>query len=573
MASKLTNNQILLNEYIKQEYSENPDYANREDEFFEFFSSSQILKDFALSDEEIENGICGGSHDGGCDSIYLLADGVLQDENESPFETTKKDVPIEFYIIQSKNIASFGEDAIMKWKTTCDNLFDMDNNFDLFQDRYNKKVIDLFDLFRTIRINLVRQSPKICIKFFYVSKGIDVHPNVQKQADELCDNLRKLVANPTVEVRFKFINANDLYELANKKINNDFMLRFTVNPQTSDTYDYFIGTVKLSDYFKFITNDNGELCRHIFEANIRDYQGNIAVNKDIQETLTAPSSENFWWLNNGVTIICTNAKPATGKEIIIHDPEIVNGLQTSTEIFKFFSQFPSKRENDIREILVRIIVPENDDSRDKIIFSTNNQTQIQKSSLRATDAIHRQIEMYFKTRDLFYDRRKNYYKNLGKKANQIISLPFLSQCLISVLLQSPNSARARPSTLLTDDEIYKKLYPENKGLDGFYNVAFVGKKVDNILRSFSGYQNTQKTDIRFYVIYAIFTTVLKKEVTSFVDVAKINLSLFSENLIKETTDMVFNLYMQLGGTDKIAKGSDFIISLKKKLSQSIIKVK
>jgi hypothetical protein len=41
--------------------------------------------------------------------------------------------------------------------------------------------------------------------------------------------------------------------------------------------------------------------------------------------------------------------------------------------------------------------------------------------------------MYFKTRDLFYDRRKNYYKNMGKKASQIISLPFLSQCLISVL--------------------------------------------------------------------------------------------------------------------------------------------
>jgi hypothetical protein len=90
MATKLTNNQVLLNEYIKQEYSENPEYEDREDDFFEFFAASQVLKDSALSDEEIENGICGGSLDGGCDAIYLFADGMLQDENASSFDTSKK---------------------------------------------------------------------------------------------------------------------------------------------------------------------------------------------------------------------------------------------------------------------------------------------------------------------------------------------------------------------------------------------------------------------------------------------------------------------------------------------------
>jgi hypothetical protein len=425
MPLKLTNNQILLNEYIKQEFSDYPEYANREDEFFQFFTSSQILKEYALSDEEIESGVCGGAHDGGCDSIFLFADGALQDENELPFDTSKKDAPIEFYILQSKNSVSFSEDAIMKWKTTCDNLFNMDNDFNLYQDRYNKKVLDLFDLFRKIRINLVRKNPKISIKFFYISKGIDIHPNVQKQADELLEKVRGIISNSSVDVLFKFINADHLYELAVKKANDDFLLKFTVNPLTNDVSEFFIGTVQLKEYYKFIIDENGKLLRHIFEANIRDYQGRVAVNKDIRETLENLSSENFWWLNNGVTMICSSAKLTTGKEILIHDPEIVNGLQTSTEIYNYFSQFANKEIDDIRELLVRIIVPTNEDTRDKIIFSTNNQTQIQKSSLRATDTIHRQIEMYFKTRDLFYDRRKNYYKNIGKKANQIISLPFL----------------------------------------------------------------------------------------------------------------------------------------------------
>ena len=356
------------------------------------------------------------------DFTYSLM-GFLQDENVLTIDPSKKDVTIDYCIIQSKNTTSFGEDTIMKWKTTCENLFNMETDFDSLQDRYNKKVRDLFDLFRKIRISMVRKNPKINIKFYCITKGIDIHPNVKEQAN------------------------------------------------------YFIETVKIADYYKFMTDENGELLRHIFESNIRDYQGNIAVNRDIQETLKNPSSENFWWLNNGVTIIGSSARSSTEKEILIHDPEIVNGLQTSTEIHKYYSQSPNELDNDQREILVRIIIPANDDSRDKIIFSTNNQTRIQKSSLRATDTIHRQSEMFFKTREFFYDRHKNYYKNLGKKANQIISLQFLSQCLISVLLQSPNSARTRPSTLLTEIDIYKKLYPKNQGLDGFYNIAFTGKKL------------------------------------------------------------------------------------------------
>ena len=67
-------------------------------------------------------------------------------------------------------------------------------------------------------------------------------------------------------------------------------------------------------------------------------------------------------------------------------------------------------ETESRNVLVRIIVPESEEARDNIIFATNNQTNIPKSSLRVTDTIHLQIEMYFKSRGLYYDRRKNYYK-------------------------------------------------------------------------------------------------------------------------------------------------------------------
>ena len=48
----------------------------------------------------------------------------------------------------------------------------------------------------------------------------------------------------------------------------------------------------------------------------------------------------------------------------------------------------------------------------------------------------------------------------------------MAQCLISIILRKPDFARARPSTLLTDDETYAFLYEENQNLEAYYKVAF-----------------------------------------------------------------------------------------------------
>ncbi|MBJ6359721.1 AIPR family protein [Paenibacillus sp. GCM10012307] len=564
MGNGLTNTQVLLNAYIKQEHEENPHYS-REDDFFEFFAVSQVLKEYDLSDEEIENGLCDATLDGGCDGIFLFADGSLLDENASTFENIKKGSNLDIYIFQTKNTVSFREDALMKWKTTCSNLFDMDKNMDIFKDRYNSKVRSLFELFRKVYIGLVRKSPKVSIRFCYVTKGSEVHSNVQKQAEELCLMIKELFPNPSTSINVNFIGANRLYELANKIIDNEFTLVLSENPITNASSKVFVALVNLAEYYKFMVNENNELIRHIFEANVRDYQGNVQVNKDINDTLENSVNENFWWLNNGATIIASNATLVTGKTLVLNDPEIVNGLQTSTEIYNYFTKYPERLEIESRDLLVRVIVPTTEDSRDKIIFATNNQTPIQKSSLRATDTIHRQIEMYFKGKDLYYDRRKNYYKNNGKKPAQIVSLPFLSQCLIAVLLQSPNDSRARPSTLLADDDRYDTLYKSDQDLDVFYHIAYVGKLVENILKTKCDYTTTQASDIKFYVLYTLFAKLSKKIKVTSKDVIPLRPDCVSEEFIVETATEIFKMYTELGGTDRVAKSTELITTLKSKL--------
>src|SRR5439155_14465634 len=97
-------------------------------------------------------------------------------------------------------------------------------------------------------------------------------------------------------------------------------------PKIMASGEGYVCLVPLKNFFDFISDSEKELLRHIFESNVRDYQGNVKVNKEIHETLVGVGKEEFWWLNNGVTILASDVYAATGEKLIISDPQIVNGL-------------------------------------------------------------------------------------------------------------------------------------------------------------------------------------------------------------------------------------------------------
>ena len=65
-----TNNQKLLDECIRLDLDENENFTKVND-FFEFFASSMVLKDYDLSDDEVFDGITGQGNDGGRVSMGL----------------------------------------------------------------------------------------------------------------------------------------------------------------------------------------------------------------------------------------------------------------------------------------------------------------------------------------------------------------------------------------------------------------------------------------------------------------------------------------------------------------------
>lgn len=406
-----TNNQKLLDECIHLELNENDNFTQIND-FFEFFAASMILKDFDLSDDEILNGITGRGNDGGIDGYYLFVNRELVTEDMAENINIPRGCPIDLILIQAKYVSSFGEDAILKWKTASSNLLET-GPLNKYKKRYSEKIIDNFNLFGNVIKKSIRLQCKLRISYYYTTLGLknEIHPNVVEQKNELIQIANSIY--PSANISVNFWDADLLMETYNRSPNTSINLTFADQPISLGVSD-MVALVNIGTYFKFITDDSENLNKRFFEANVRDYQGNNTVNKSIAKTLCEPGGEDFWWLNNGVTILVSSLSRITSKEVLLENPEIVNGLQTSREIYNYFANNKERIKDENRNILVRIVRPVDEDSRDKIIFATNNQTNIPQYSLRVTDSIHVQIELYFKSKGLYYDRRKNYYKNLQK---------------------------------------------------------------------------------------------------------------------------------------------------------------
>lgn len=556
MADKqLTNSQILIKECVAQSFRDSDEYDD-EASFFEYFSSSQILKDYDLSDDEIENGIVGSSGDGGCDSIYIFLNKnlVLPDQIDSIIPS--KESKVEMVIIQSKRETSFKESAIQKWKDVSNNLLSLSNSLSDFTTRYNDDVRESFGFFRDLYTRLLTSRVKLEFKYIYVSYAEELHPNVKQQAEELKGLVCKLF--PNAKVNIEFVGAAELYDKYNTTAETIVNLPLAEVPIALGKNKNYVGLVSLKDYYRFIVSEDNILRRKFFEANVRDYQGRNNVNSSIRETLETGQSEDFWWLNNGITILTSEAMLVNNRELQLTNPEIVNGLQTSNEIYLYFKNNLNLLDSETRNVLVRIIVPDSEESRDNIIFATNNQTNIPKASLRVTDPIHLQIELYLKGRGLFYDRRKNYYKNQGKKPSEIIGVSFLGQCLITLFLKKPDYARARPSTILTDDDSYNKLYIKNQDLDVFYRCAVLGKKVQKNLKRTIQYTSAEKSDILFYLLYGVVANSIKKNNITIADIKHLDIDSITDDVISEIKDKIYNIYKENGGNGRVAKSSEFV---------------
>lgn len=165
--------------------------------------------------------------------------------------------------------------------------------------------------------------------------------------------------------------------------------------------------------FSMVGSDVGDLYAHtgvrLFARNIRGFLGKTEINRGMENTLKR-HPKNFWYFNNGITIVCDKARKIEehGREILrVFNPQIINGQQT-TRVLK---DHGSKRAS----VIVRVIsIPRKQDSGSdgfeglvsSIVAATNWQNAIRPSDLRSNDGEQVRIEREFRRLNYQYLRKR-----------------------------------------------------------------------------------------------------------------------------------------------------------------------
>ncbi|MCB0192683.1 MAG: AIPR family protein [Anaerolineae bacterium] len=485
--TKTFQNTVILEDVIKRYQYENELTSYDIDQVFEIFSIQQITKDSGLSFLEIEDGIVDGSSDGGIDSFIVLVDdrtvSTVEELESDDFKITK-DSQIRAYISQAKTSKSFHEKALDKLYITAPLIFDLDVDEQVLWSRFNTKLVEKIVLLRKIWSIAVQMHITVEIFLSYVCMANQIHINNAhtSKSDQICRAIKDKTVR-ACNVSFSFYSAKELIEFYQKPQSTSLQLRFKEHP-TPIEYRYneygYIGVVSLRDYYDFIVDEDGAIREFILEENVRHYQGEVDVNKGIRTTLEEDFSVDFWWLNNGITIIASKCTPYP-RVLHLDDVQIVNGLQTSYTIGRFYN----KQQTDNRSILVKVLIVDGEDKEtiDKIISSSNRQNPVTPTVLRATDDIQRKIELFFYNRGYFYDRRKNYYKNQSKPAKRIFSIQYTAQAIEAILNFNPSAARSKPTTLIKSQKTYDKIFDETRSFEAYLNCCLLYQKVIDYIKA------------------------------------------------------------------------------------------
>jgi hypothetical protein len=558
----MSNNRIILEGCLTQFKTVN-EIELRDSEIFELFSKTQTTKVYDLSYENILNSIVDGGNDGGIDSILVLIDDeVIESFDELAEYTFSNKTNSRFIISQCKKENSFKEAPLDKLITTLPELFDLEKNETALLTRFNADLVTLALLVNQVWQKTAISGGKIYIDFIYACNATEIEVNgaFNSKVDQLKTLTKNIFSNENIS--YSNYSCSELLKLYQAHKTNRLTLEFKEQPLSTSYKEFgigYVGMVKLADYKSSLTAETTEIRDDLFESNIRHFQGEVDVNKKIKTTIETIEEKDFWWLNNGITIIAESPNQV-GKKLAIENVQIVNGLQTSYSIFNSHNGDTT----DERSVLVKVIINNNKETIDNIIASTNSQNPVSATLLRATESTQRNLEIFFYNKGCFYDRRKNYYKNQGKPASKIFSIQYTAQAIRAIVFNDPHSARAKPTSLLKDDRTYNQIFDPSKNYEGYLNCCLINKKSNDFWLSIIDPSKKGMTaNFKLHLAWISSKVTLSKKNITFDELTAFNLTLFDQVMFNESLDFLiktineFQLINTTANLINMAKSGDF----------------
>lgn len=465
-----------------------------DDDAFERFAVSEIaLRRSKLGAAAVENGLVGAKDDGGIDGFYVFLNGQELVEPDSIRLTRRKNaldglqpgLTVEVMIVQAKNETNWDTNVFPKIESALKAILAHDvSAASLREFPLNDDVVEKALMLRKLREKLSSLVPvmKFSIQYVTFAAESNLNPYMKTKRDQLKQwLLTKLPSGSTAQI----VYVGDSSLVTQLRVSHDFIAKLVFTKPPVRVGAALVGLVTIDNYLSFLREDRTTVLREeLFAVNVRDYAGgSIAVNNAIAMTLSTDSLSEFWWLNNGITIIADAASDPIELEWVATNPMIVNGLQTSHVIQaqSVAGRITKKRLQET--VLVRLIVEADPEIRESIIAGTNNQTAIVGIQLHANEEKQLRIEEYLRHENWYYERRRYQYRGTSTPAGRIRTVSDVGQAVMSYRLLEPDTARARPGTLLGTTKGWNRVFRENESEELFLKAVNVAAAVEAYLKT------------------------------------------------------------------------------------------
>jgi hypothetical protein len=419
---------------------------------------------------------------------YVVASTLLEEELDNVKSvSTNKAQGIDGIVIivnnrlvtEEADLGKFGPTEAIKIKigfiqSTTKNSFD-EQKFSAFTDEVVKFITGAIDIepYSTIYKKLLDESGNFIDRIeetphtslFFLSARTSHTVTIEKinsektkitsrnEIENKC-MLEKISVLQKEEIKVEYDKISKFHSIQ-MKFENNIPLSSAENVELS-----LLATVKFSELKKLILTSDKNLKEKLFIENVRNYIGLTPVNLDIKKTLDTASDRNYFpFLNNGLAIICDKIErhPVKDKEFTLTFPRIINGCQTTNELFKKYKESADETSIDDIEVVAKVISTNDNILKKMIIYAANNQNSIDKD-LQSLNEFHEKIETYYLGKDekafhIYFERLRGQHSNVNPPYCRV-NIETLARVFISVFLRKPHEMKSNAVSVI--DKLQKE---------------------------------------------------------------------------------------------------------------------
>jgi len=425
-------NKHIVDQRTSKIIEENPLWFENENDIMRKTSKSFLIMGVAsyldIELSEANSLITEGGNDSGVDAIYI-GDAVDFEFQVTIFQAKYKQ--------DLENDSNFPANSVLRVVNAIGSIFDPSKDVQL-NDFLLPKVEEIREL--------VSDGFIPNVKCVLMNNGLKWNA----EGDNHIENARF----PKDQVIFEHFNHQGIVERlkAKKAINENLSL---VGKGIVEEFNYkrvLLGKISVLEVAALMERYGDAL----LERNIRKFLGLRInrVNESIKETLLDDKRHNFYFFNNGITMVCNhfryNALGTENWQVKIEDMQIINGGQTCKTIQQTIADNPGMDFSNVYVLLRLYEISEGDDQLlTDITIATNSQNPVDLRDLRANETIQVDLETAVKELGYTYKRKRD-----SNTVGDTIPSSVAAEAVFTIWRKKPHQAKFRRS------DLFGRLYAE-----------------------------------------------------------------------------------------------------------------